>query len=242
MTDTDTMVTMHSEMGRDGHPAVNVKVYWSTRTMETLLPLSLCMVKEAGDADFRSVETDPGFTLDWIDSHLTEDEQQSWWNLSCEDHFEQAEELAKETFGSHVKVYSEGRSGGWLVVYGLGDVEDWNADEVEQWTTFADQVRAIADDVPYGYLWNVNANVYEPHVESLEAGTLTPEGVSATVEGERALKEVSATCRYCRRSVYPVIVWESQVVDWEDNGDSGCPDNPESDDEGTAGHLPLPVN
>lgn len=58
------------------------------------------------------------------------------WNSSCRMFWEDAQETAKEVFGD-VKVFSEGRSGGWLLVTGLPDVEEWNAPLVKKWEKFS---------------------------------------------------------------------------------------------------------
>lgn len=189
-----TTVQMHSEMGREAHPAVNVKINAIRPDFEALLPLPLGSTKGPEDADFIEHFTDPGFTLEWIEEHVSESEREGWWQQACEDHFEQAAALAKETFGDHVEVYSEGRSGGWLVVYGLGDVEDWDEQQVTTWATFAEQVRKIADDVPYGYLWSLNANVYEPEQERVEAeaevgGIYACRATGLTLDGLQAALE-----------------------------------------------------
>lgn len=58
----------------------------------------------------------------------------SWaWNVAVRNFWEEVEGIAKHYLGEHVKVWQEGRSGGWLVVEGLGPVEDWNALAVSRW-------------------------------------------------------------------------------------------------------------
>lgn len=149
------------------HPAVNIKIHGVRADMERLLPLDLGSVKDEGDSEFRTITTPEGFTFDWIDKHIPEAEQNGWWDLTCSDNFEQAKELAKETFGEHVEVYTQGRSGGWLVVHGLPEeIEEWDQALVDKWVEFAKQVRAIADDVPRSWLWMLHANVYEPWEEA----------------------------------------------------------------------------
>lgn len=46
------------------------------------------------------------------------------------------------------------------------------------------------------------------------------------------------TCLYCHRSITEVIDSVSGVVDWGDDGDFGCGDNPINDEEGTGAHHP----
>lgn len=78
-----------------------------------------------------------------------------------EDGWELAKEAAEEIFPGNVEVYSEGRSGGWLVVSGLPDVEEWNAAAVARWARFAKAVKAILDDRDYQFVWHLFVNVYE---------------------------------------------------------------------------------
>lgn len=65
----------------------------------------------------------------------------------------------------HVQAYSAGRSGGWLVVDGLPDIDDWDAIALNDWRRFHKCVRAIADEeYPYDFIWQLHENVYEPNV------------------------------------------------------------------------------
>lgn len=103
-------IEFHSEgYGRRNRPAVNVKVYH--------------------------------FQTDWkvADTfHCSEEIAQQALNFSFESaqsrFWEDAQDRAEEIWGRGVKVYSEGRSGGWLIVDGIGeDVESWDAIAVSQW-------------------------------------------------------------------------------------------------------------
>lgn len=145
-----TTVQMYRDVG-DGHPAVNVKIRSIRRDTERLLPLSL-----GGDDH----TTPPEFTLEWIDQNMKEGPQNEWWMIACEQGFELAEEVAKELFGANVEVYQEGRSGGWLVVHGLGDVESWGTENLEAWNTFETRVQVIAEDTPRRWLEMVYLNVF----------------------------------------------------------------------------------
>lgn len=65
----------------------------------------------------------------------------------------------------HVNVYSAGRSGGWLVVDGLPDIDEWDAIALGRWRRFDAAIRAIADEgYPYDYIWQLHVNVWEPAV------------------------------------------------------------------------------
>jgi hypothetical protein len=82
-----------------------------------------------------------------------ESQQQQFW--------EQAEELAQEVFGSHVRVNSSGRSSGWLIVRKLADVESWDAVAVAKWARFA---RLIAADIK----WRTSAETLADDIEANE--------------------------------------------------------------------------
>jgi len=118
---TKADVEMHADgFGRAGHPAVNVKVYRFPSVDE--------IVDRFGCSEATAVKAG---------NYAFEMEQEVFW--------EDAKELAREVFGN-VKVYSEGRSGGWLVVHGLPDVGSWDAITVSAWGRFERQLKA---DIAY---------------------------------------------------------------------------------------------
>ena len=70
------------------------------------------------------------------------------WDCQCEDfwHYWQEDFDAAEHFRRAVKIYGEGRSGGWLVVHGLKPFDTWNAVDLAKWRQFENWVLA---DVGY---------------------------------------------------------------------------------------------
>lgn len=66
------------------------------------------------------------------------------------------------------RVYSAGRSGGWLIVQGLPPVEDWDAIMLMRWARFA---KAVTEDAKYrlskdAMLEDIEANAwYKEHAE-----------------------------------------------------------------------------
>jgi hypothetical protein len=48
-----------------------------------------------------------------------------------------------------------------------------------------------------------------------------------------------STCRYCGETITFDITEGGGVPDWGVDGDYGCPCSPDTDDEGTGGHLPV---
>jgi hypothetical protein len=116
-------IETHSDgYGRSSHPAVNVKV----RNFPSAYQVA---------EHFQCSEETAAKALEYA----FESAQQNFW--------ESAEELARHYLKqSGLEVYSEGRSGGWLVVHGLPDIESWDAIMVSRWSRFAD---AVAREVAY---------------------------------------------------------------------------------------------
>jgi len=149
-------IEFHSDGYRDSKPAVNVKVYDS-------LTNGFCKWKRDNP------DENPHFTLDWIEAHVSDESlQQGFWSM-CEMRWDDLETEAQEIWGSHmytdrygarkhsIKVYSEGRSGGWAIVDGINnDVSSWDAIEFTQWKRFAKFARAVAD----GIMWDVVDSIY----------------------------------------------------------------------------------
>ncbi len=147
-------VETHYEYGRR-KPAVNIKVRgW--------------LNEEAVTASEYAAE---GLTLAWIEEHLTEEQRAAWWQAACEDGFEQAQDDAREIFGSHVKCWQEGRSGGWLVVEGIADIDSWDAIMLGKWRRFARWTQSTADYTPARTVDLIAINVWEPWCEQVEKAT-----------------------------------------------------------------------
>lgn len=101
-------------------PAVNVKVYRGVDVGEVMSRFD-CSEKNA----ITSLE------------YVFEAAQREFW--------EDAPSLAREILRDNsIRVYSEGRSGGWLVVAGLPEVEKWDALMLSRWRKFE---RAMRDQV-----------------------------------------------------------------------------------------------
>jgi hypothetical protein len=161
-------ITMRSERGREAHPAINVKI--GPFDVTALLPLELGRSRKSGETQWQVDVTPDGFSAEWV-AALPESTRDVWWQFACEDGFDQAREVAREhlTWGNP-QVWQEGRSGGWLVVGGVGDPEEWGEAQRAGWAAFAADVRAIADDTPRRWLWGLYTNVYdvEPDVVTAE--------------------------------------------------------------------------
>jgi hypothetical protein len=63
------------------------------------------------------------------------------WDIAVEGFWQDAPRLARADLGNAVTVSSDGRSGGWLVVDGLGDVAEWTLGDRVRWTQFEQSVR-----------------------------------------------------------------------------------------------------
>jgi hypothetical protein len=88
-----------------------------------------------------------------------------WQNSASEQFWDWArEDLLEYAFGKYhgLKVYSEGRSGGWLIVQGLPDLETWDAVQLGKWHRFEKQIRLSLD------YWNTEEGVNQI-IEDIEA-------------------------------------------------------------------------
>lgn len=171
-------ITTHYD--RERKPAVNVKVH------DTL---------DDGYAMWEADNPghDPRFTVKWIDANLDFDAQQDYFGFACQSGYETAEQDAQEIWGSHVRVYSEGRSGGWAVVDGIDqDISSWDAIAVAKWGRFARYARGTADYTMALMCDLIYINVFEQWTEEeselIGSEAFSPEsmliGVPASNGGE----------------------------------------------------------
>lgn len=139
---TVNSVTVHTE-GAFGqgeyNPAVNVKVYnlpWDSDTVKDHFGCSPETAQKAAETS---------------------------WEVACEEFWEYWADLnlTTEYFPGFegLKVYSEGRSAGWLTVHGLPrPVEDWPDDLVSKWAEFE---KAVLEDVKYRSGWDYARELIE---------------------------------------------------------------------------------
>jgi hypothetical protein len=122
-------------------------------------------VDREGWADFEKYQGDdhdPRFTREWVEERVSEDDWMHLFHMCCEHGFEYLQGLAEEIWPFYgVKVYAEGRSGGWAVVSGIGDVDEWNAVDLAKWRRFERFAKAEAADIPYQMLQSVYLNEFE---------------------------------------------------------------------------------
>lgn len=152
-------------------PALNVKVYGSIRDLtattfadigaESNDPIIATMTgKELRDAAMATLESMERRGAYWVEGIARE---LSW---------SYAQVIAEELFdslGYNVEVWSDGRSGGWLVVDGLPDPTDednWREGDDEHdrgdwlniapvWATFSDRIAELVADFPYQIAWHL---------------------------------------------------------------------------------------
>lgn len=128
-------VEFHSDgYGQTAHPAVNVKV----RNFGNNKGVSEC---GAVMAAFKCSEA------------VAEKACEFAFDSACRAFWDGAQDVADEAFGKGVaKVYQEGRSGGWLVVHGLPDLESWDAVMLGKWRKFEREIKAdVADHTSWEY-------------------------------------------------------------------------------------------
>lgn len=164
-------IEFHSDgYGRDSHAALNVKVYGG----RVKLPLDLGGSGPIGGPITYHV-SDPRFTHDWIDGHVSDERQNDAFQWACESGWDMANDEAAEVFGPGHRVYSEGRSGGWMVVhYGTysrpqfdrEDVDGWDAIALGKWRKFAKWIDAIVGDIPRVIAEDLYVNEFTPWAEA----------------------------------------------------------------------------
>lgn len=145
----------HADMS-DSHPAVNVKV------PSFGLPKGQAWTELVDEFELDSrLAALPGDELrDLVEAFLEKDNAGYIFGMVCQDRYEETAERAKLEFFKDYEIdtWTEGRSGGWLVVGGLPPVEHWGVKLLTQWHLFsmfcADQVA----DVPRAMAWHVLAN------------------------------------------------------------------------------------
>lgn len=102
------IVTMHYEQGSGTHPAINVRVYG--------IALDAEQVAQTFGCDEDTAQHALGYA----------------WDANVEAFRDAMQVECKEIYPD-AKMYSKGRSGGWLAVHGLKDVESWNAVDLSKW-------------------------------------------------------------------------------------------------------------
>lgn len=155
-TYTKEDVTFHSEGFGRSRPAVNIKVrgYWR----DVPLPNP--------EYDI----TNPAFSHEWIEENLSEDALADYFWLACESELEYYEGYAQEIFNDpKLKLYTEGRSGGWAVIDGIEDTDEWNAIDLAKWRKFERVGRELADGIPAQMLSLIYINRFEPMLEAKQA-------------------------------------------------------------------------
>lgn len=167
---TKADIDYHSDGYRDSKPAVNVKVYDSLTS---------------GHRKFLKYnpDTDPEFTEEWIEEHVSEDAMNDYWEFALEQGWEMLQTDAETIFGYGTKVYSEGRSGGWAVVDGITaqSVEEWDAIEFNKWKRFAKYARQQADDIMYLVIDGIYYNEFEEWKD--ERSELRAPDIEAALKG-----------------------------------------------------------
>ena len=132
-----TDIETHTDNGYGaGYPAVNCKVYHVGCTAEDVIAMFPSCTEEQADKalEFAFLSACESFWDYWGDTTggnengLTGDPEYAYFP------------------GDKPRVYSTGRSGGWLIVQGLAPVEDWDAIMVRKWAKFEHDVR---EDVRY---------------------------------------------------------------------------------------------
>ena len=136
-------VTTHSDH-YVAHPALNVKLY-----------------RFPGADDIRK--------RCHIPAHLSERIAEWAYEDAIRDFWEQAAQNVAEIFGPHATCVSEGRSGGWLTVHGLGPIDDWDEDDLAKWAELQRLTTAAIKDIG-------SPNWYQALAETIESNRWNEDG------------------------------------------------------------------
>lgn len=105
----------------------------------------------------------------WTDADEYGNGMEPWFAAACEMGFDMLQQYAEEIWPAYaVKVWPAGRSGGWAVVEGLPDVDDWDAVMLAKWARFEKWAREETAGIPYDVAALVCLNVYDREVTELE--------------------------------------------------------------------------
>lgn len=186
-------IQYHSDGYRSAHVAWNIKV-GSDRVN---FPLPLGRFSDDGGKTWKESYTDPRFNREWVEEHLTEDQRNGWWNDTAEWEREALVEFVHEVLGKHVKVWTEGRSGGWLVVdIDRDDMESNRRDNdgrfnsapmtVKDYAKITRIVEATKKGFYEQYYSNIYANNFEDWLneQKIKGTPAFPEYVSALEESD----------------------------------------------------------
>lgn len=142
----------HHRVGYGGtaYPTINVKVY-SFPTVDMVVDRFGCEEKTAKQA------------LEFA------------FQSACEAFWECVPELAEHYLGERVKVWQEGRQGGWLIIDGLHESSDWDGVMLNRWALFEHNVdkdvlwRTAWEQVEDAIDSNMWAEDHKAHEGMLEA-------------------------------------------------------------------------
>lgn len=167
--------------GHVGMPMVNVKTHGVMP--DTDAEWRALAVTVADDIGSRGEDTD--LFAEWVMSLYDADDSlfhDTAWEAACEQGWIMLQTDAEETFGPAAKVYSAGRSGGWCVVEGIGDVDGWDAVMVAKWGRFCKWAAGTVESIPYDMVAFLYLNHWEARREAIEqaAGDMLA-GVSASM-------------------------------------------------------------
>lgn len=181
MRKADVQLNYHNDGRGHGAPMLNVRVDYLTDAQWQALAAT--------------VETDTGMegVATWLAAQPDADDATNWAiDAACEDGATHATELAGEVFGERYgttehrerKVWQTGRSGGWLYVEGLPDVESWDAIMLGKWSRFAKGCAEIVAGIPYDALTLLAINTYDRECQAFADAEALAETIAADAYGE----------------------------------------------------------
>ena len=156
-------IAMHADnWAREANPAVNVKVQRFPDFGSNYGRGGVEAVRER----FGCSEATAGRALEFA----WEAQAREFWEWDDNDDASPLKEHLLPAFGGTLTITQEGRSGGWLVVEGLPDVEDWTRKQARAWKRFESEIEG---QIEYLTAWAqieelIYANEWAMDKDSLE--------------------------------------------------------------------------
>jgi hypothetical protein len=165
-------VQTHSDGFRESLPAVDVKIYTT--------------IDDAWKQYEKQDRMSDGFNLEWVRENISEEHLDRLFWEACSYEYEYLEGWATGSDSlfpdDNVTLEQQGRSGGWIAVRGLPDVEEWDAVRLARWRRFERIARDIADGIPYQMLSLIEINDYQWAKDEAEESARAAREDIATVE------------------------------------------------------------
>lgn len=124
-------------------------------------------VTDLTDAEWETARADAGLTWSdfgpaWIAAHMTDEQVQTWIDIAADD---AREMFANDAAEVDVTIESEGRSGGWLTIRGMGHIDEWDAIALGKYRKLSRWAAEYVAAIPQMTAVLIGMNVYDGEIE-----------------------------------------------------------------------------